>query len=86
MIDLQSIKSLQVEATTKCNAWCPGCGRNNQGYNLIPQLELVDLSVSRLQEVLLSLPKLNLIDFCGTFGDAIAAQNICDLVNVAKKH
>ena len=34
MIARENIKWLQVENTTKCNAWCPGCSRNNNGYGL----------------------------------------------------
>ena len=36
---------LQVEATTKCNAWCAGCGRNNGGYGLKEDLVLEDLDI-----------------------------------------
>lgn len=86
MIDLKSIKFLQVEATTKCNAWCPGCQRNINGFELNPKLIIKDLNEDHFQEVLVQLPSLEMIDFCGTYGDAAAAQNILELISIAKKH
>jgi MoaA/NifB/PqqE/SkfB family radical SAM enzyme len=77
-------KWLQVEATTKCNAWCPGCARNIDGYVLADDFVVEDLSTERFQEVLAQLPNLETIDFCGTRGDAIAAANIVELTNIAK--
>lgn len=84
MVDLGSVKWLQVEATSKCNAWCPGCSRNKHGYGLADDLVIEDLSSARFKEVLDLLPNLETIDFCGTFGDAIAAYNIKSLVELAK--
>jgi hypothetical protein len=78
-------KWLQVEATTKCNAWCPGCARNNGGYGLT-EFTLEDLDCNRFTEVLDQLPDLEVIDFCGTYGDAIAAANFIELTNIAKRY
>ena len=86
MLDSSAITWLQVEATTKCNAWCPGCGRNNGGYTLVEGLVIEDLSLTRLASVLGQLPNLTTIDFCGTYGDAIAAANITEQIALAKQH
>ena len=86
MIDLNTIKWLQVEATTKCNAWCPGCKRNNGGYILSTDFVIEDLTITKLKQVLDQLPNLSTIDFCGTYGDAIAAANIVDQIALAKLH
>jgi len=80
------IKWLQVEATTKCNAWCPGCKRNQGGYQLNPLLVLEDLDFDTYVRHLETLPGLDVIDFCGTYGDAIAAHHIKDLTEVSKKY
>jgi MoaA/NifB/PqqE/SkfB family radical SAM enzyme len=79
-------KWLQVEATTKCNAWCPGCGRNQGGYGLVPDLVLEDLKESVFEQHLKNLPDLEVIDFCGTYGDAVAAYNIKLLTEIAKQY
>jgi len=77
---------LQVEATTKCNAWCPGCARNKGGYELNPDLVIQDLDLTKFQNLLSQLPILDIIDFCGTYGDAIAAANIFEQTELSKKH
>ena len=84
MIDLSTVKWLQVEASSKCNAWCPGCSRNNNGYGLANGLIVEDLKSERFAEVLAMMPNLQVVDFCGTFGDAIAASNIIELTEIAK--
>lgn len=86
MVSPTDITWLQVEATTKCNAWCPGCSRNNGGYTLITGLVIEDLNIDTFKGVLEQLPNLSTIDFCGTYGDAIAAANIFDLITLAKQH
>jgi sulfatase maturation enzyme AslB (radical SAM superfamily) len=81
-----SVKWLQVENTTKCNAWCPGCGRNQNGYGLAKNLVVEDLSVQRFSEVLELFPNLQTIQFCGTYGDTIAAHNVIEQIELAKKY
>jgi MoaA/NifB/PqqE/SkfB family radical SAM enzyme len=75
MIPYESIKWLHVEQTSRCNASCPSCRRNNFGYGLAPGVDESDLPVSRLAEVLDILPNLETVQYCGSLGDAIAAKN-----------
>jgi sulfatase maturation enzyme AslB (radical SAM superfamily) len=82
----ESIQWLQVENTTKCNAWCPGCARNVNGYGLKPNLVVEDLDIARFQEILESFPNLKVVQFCGTFGDFAAAKNALKHVKLAKKY
>lgn len=77
---------LQVENTTKCNAWCPGCGRNQGGYGLNPNLVVEDLPTNRFEEVLKKLPKLQTIQFSGTYGDFAAAANVNEHVDLAIRY
>jgi sulfatase maturation enzyme AslB (radical SAM superfamily) len=81
-----SIKWLQVENTTRCNAWCPACARNNNGFGLVNDLVIEDLSLTRFQEVLESFPKLETIQFCATFGDVIASPLVLAHIKLAKQH
>jgi sulfatase maturation enzyme AslB (radical SAM superfamily) len=83
---LQDVKWLQVENTTRCNAWCPACGRNQGGYGLVPDLVVQDLDLQRFQQVLEQFPNLETIQFCGTYGDTMAAQNVLEHVSLAKNH
>lgn len=80
------VKWLQVEATSKCNAWCPGCARSQGGFELRNGLVIEDLDINRYSELLAQFPNLEIVDFCGTYGDAIAAANIIELTELTKQH
>lgn len=80
------IKWLHVEASSKCNAWCPACPRNNQGFGLVPFLVEQDLSPEKFEEVLITLPSLECVQFCGNHGDPIASSCFFELVTIAKKY
>lgn len=82
MTDLTKIKWLHVEATTRCNAHCPACPRNNNGFGVVDFLTIQDLDINRFVEVLDMLPNLNSVQFCGNYGDAISAKNINDLIDI----
>jgi sulfatase maturation enzyme AslB (radical SAM superfamily) len=77
---------LQVENSTKCNAWCPGCSRNQGGYGLNTNLVVEDLPTDRFEEVLKKLPNLETIQFSGTYGDTMAANNVLDHIDLAIKY
>jgi hypothetical protein len=53
------IKWLHVEASTKCNAWCPSCPRNLGGQGLSPGLVEQDLDPGRFQTILDDFVKLD---------------------------
>lgn len=67
------VKWIQIENTSRCNAWCSSCSRNNGGFGLSEGQVDMDLSVNRLEEVLSWFPNLDTIQFCGTYGDAAAS-------------
>jgi len=78
---------LHIEPSTKCNAWCPACGRNQNGYGLAPDLVEQDLDITWLETVLESLPgRLDGIQFCGVLGDPCAHTKFLNLVKLAKKY
>jgi hypothetical protein len=75
-----------VEASSKCNAWCPACPRNNNGFGLAPGVVEQDLLPSRFEEIVSTLPNLYAVQLCGNFGDPIASAYINDLVDISKKY
>jgi len=77
---------LHVEASSRCNAWCPACPRNKSGYGLADGLIETDLRVDQFKSVLNTLPNLNSIQFCGNNGDPIIAKNIIELISTAMDH
>jgi sulfatase maturation enzyme AslB (radical SAM superfamily) len=81
----QDIKWLQVENTTKCNAWCPACARSN-GFELKENLVIEDLDSNVFEKILCLFPNLEVVQFCGTHGDFAAAKNVGKHVDLAVKY
>lgn len=77
---------MHVELSSKCNAWCPACLRSNAGFGLKPHVVEQDLSIERFEEILKSLPSLEIVQFCGNQGDPIIAKNISESIEVSKKY
>ena len=72
---------LHVEPTTRCNAWCPSCPRNKQGFGLA-DFVVEDLDVKTLQATINKLPAIKTVQMCGNLGDPCAAKNIDKLLQV----
>lgn len=83
---VNDIKWLHVEPTSKCNAWCPQCPRNNHGFGLTEFLTVQDLDLNIFAKTLEQLPNLYAVQFCGNYGDPIAADKIKEMIDIAKKH
>lgn len=80
------IKWVHVELSSNCNAWCPSCPRNVNGFGLSPDLIVQDLSLGRLEQILSDLPNLHGIQFCGNYGDPIVAKNIMEAIDLAMNY
>lgn len=70
---------LHVEPTTRCNAWCPSCGRNKNGYGLT-DFVLEDLDPDVLAETIQEY-NIDSVQLCGNLGDPCAAKNIDALLD-----
>jgi MoaA/NifB/PqqE/SkfB family radical SAM enzyme len=81
-MDLSEVKWLHVEPTTRCNAHCPACPRNNNGYGIKDNLVIEDLNLDRLNEVLDQLPNLETVQLNGNLGDCISAKNFHDQLDL----
>lgn len=86
MINFDTIKWLHVESTTRCNAACPSCSRNNYGYGLKKGVTLQDLSLDVFSETIQKLRNLNTIQLCGNLGDPISAKNINEQIDMIISH
>ena len=82
----KDIKWFHVEASSKCNAWCPACSRNNKGFGLVDGFVEQDLTPALFEEALINFPALECVQFCGNYGDPIASSYINELVSIAKKY
>ena len=82
----EDIKWLHVELSSRCNAWCPACPRNKNGYGVQEWLVEQDLDTNRYQEILDQLPNLHAVQLCGNYGDPVIAHNILEVIEISKKH
>lgn len=83
---IEDIKWAHIEASSKCNAWCPACPRNNHGFGLADGVTEQDLPPDRFEEIVSGLPSLYGIQFCGNLGDPIASTYIDQLITISKKY
>jgi MoaA/NifB/PqqE/SkfB family radical SAM enzyme len=85
---LNTVKWIHIELSSRCNAWCPSCPRNVDGFKLVDGLIERDLSLVRLREIVDTLPMLKTVQICGNYGDPIAAKNILEVLDflISKKY
>lgn len=82
----ESIEEIHVEVSNLCNASCPMCARNNNGYGLTENPGWGHWQVG--DELLVfsdNLPNLKRVFFCGTHGDPITLPNLPEVVNYCKQ-
>jgi len=82
---LNKIKWLHVEPTTRCNASCSSCPRNNNGFGIKKNLILEDLDIKRLSFVIDQATLLEHVIFCGNKGDPCASKIIDQQLEIIKK-
>jgi len=85
MNSANDVKFIQIEASSKCNAWCPMCGRNKNGFGLRDGLIEEDILTEKVQQVVDQLPNLQTIEFGGTYGEPVIAKNFLELIDIAKQ-
>lgn len=77
MFDIKNIRAIHLEITSKCNAACPQCGRNDAGGKTYDWLNLLELSFGQIHRLLSPnfLKQIHHIFACGNYGDAIVAKD-----------
>ena len=78
MFNIDNVKVLHLEPTSKCNAACPQCARwLDDGFTLNPKLTITDLKLHTIQEKLpIELVRqLDKMFMCGTYGDPAAHRD-----------
>jgi MoaA/NifB/PqqE/SkfB family radical SAM enzyme len=90
MADYSSIvNSLQIEITSYCNAFCPGCGRNYKGGETIPELNLKHIDLDLWKKILnddFFTQKVKIISLNGMFGDPLMHPKIYQMVELLPKN
>lgn len=77
MYNINDIKEIHLEITSKCQASCPMCARNLQGGPVSPFLDLQEISYEKFQKWFPPqfIRQLHRLYMCGNFGDPIVARD-----------
>ena len=83
MIIPQTLEQINIELTTKCQAACPMCARNDYGYKTRTDFPIVDMSFDDWQNIFdnAELPKLKRIFFNGNYGEPIISKHIIEILD-----
>jgi len=83
MITSQTLEQINVELTTKCQAACPMCARNDYGYKTRTDFPIVDMSFDDWVNIFdkAELPKLKRIFFNGNYGEPIISKHIFEILD-----
>ena len=77
------ITRLHVEASSFCNARCPGCPRNAYGYPLEGFYKETNLNIDNWKKILSDFPNIKSILFCGNHGDSMMNPDIAEIVEMS---
>jgi MoaA/NifB/PqqE/SkfB family radical SAM enzyme len=78
------IKGFHIEASTFCNARCPGCPRNVYGYNLKNFVTTTHLSTTRYRQIRDQYRDIFYVRFNGGLGDPMMNPKISELVDISE--
>jgi MoaA/NifB/PqqE/SkfB family radical SAM enzyme len=82
MLQFADIQKLHLEITSRCNLRCPQCPRNQSGGRVIPELPLMELTLSDVQTALDRdfVRQLRVVRLCGNYGDPIVARDTLEVL------
>lgn len=86
MFNLSDTKNLELEISSYCNAACPQCPRNHHGGKTIDTLPLTNWSIDQFNAIIDQFKdvSLELIYFCGTYGDPMMNPHIVEMIKCIK--
>lgn len=86
-LDLQSIKTIQLDHTSRCNLGCPQCARMwNQGQELNPKMPITDLTLDDYKILLEPFDNDITLFHCGNYGDALASPTFDETFDYCLEH
>lgn len=81
MYELADIRSIQLEPSSFCNARCPGCVRNERGFNVNTGYTERNLALTEVQQILPRdfVRQLHFVLYNGNLGDMLMNPEIVDI-------
>ena len=88
MYEVENVKRLHIELSSRCNASCPACSRNYSGGPVASDLELTELSIDDIKRMVPVEIAKNLIgiNFCGNVGDPGMAPDLLPILEYFRGH
>ena len=88
MYNINEIRAVHLEITSKCQAKCPMCPRRINGGPLNPFIELSEISLEQFQEWFFIdfIKQLNHLSMCGNLGDPIVAKDTLEIFKYLRAH
>jgi MoaA/NifB/PqqE/SkfB family radical SAM enzyme len=86
MFKFNELKSIHLEISTRCQASCPMCPRNIHGGIENPLLEINEWSLNDFIKIFSKdvLEQLEIINFCGNFGDPLMNNELIEMCEYIK--
>lgn len=83
----RDIRVIHMEPTSKCQAACPMCGRNQRGGRTRKNIDLCEITLADFQDWFAQpfLQQLSAISMCGNFGDPIIARDCLPMLEHARQ-
>ena len=88
MYKADTITTVHLEVTERCNASCPQCARNINGGEVNPQLHDAELSLDDVKTILKPefIEQLKRLYMCGNYGDPISARDTLEIFEYIRSH
>ncbi len=88
MFKFSQLKQIHLEISSRCQASCPMCPRKYHGGVINENLKLADWSMEDFKTVFTQelLAQIDLIYFCGNFGDPIMNNDLIDMCRYVTEH
>jgi len=80
--NFNSIKTVQLELSSRCNASCPQCARNYDGGITVSGLQLQSWNIEQIKKVFTNefVKQLDLVYLCGSYGDPLICKDFIPIV------
>ena len=80
-LNISDITAANVEISTNCNAACPLCPRNYNGYGVRDTFPLRDMTLDEFKCVMDQLPNVSHVSLCGNYGDPAISKHVIEILN-----
>lgn len=88
MFNISDIHKIEIELTTQCQASCPMCSRNFHGLVPNNNVKNVSWTLEEYKKIMTKeiLQNVQIINFCGAYGDPLICKDILEICKYTKKN